>query len=136
MGTRQCLWDLTSHPDPHPEAPASSPRGFGSRRGNHAHQAAGRSLETFPEDLQKRSTCLLSLYFPRAKTPVWYRDRKVAATRGRACVEVPMTVHRQVYTVLPQDLCHWVGLVSVSVGVPGVFLHGSQPYILRQKSLS
>lgn len=132
---RQYLWDLTSHPDPHPAAPAFSRRGSGSRHGNHAHRAAGRSLETFPGDLQKRSASLLSLYFPRAKTPVRCRDRKAAATRGKAYVEVPVSVHRQALTgkCLPRT---YVTVGPVSVGDPGAFLHRSQPYLLRQKSLN
>lgn len=128
---RQCLWDLTSHPDPHPAAPASSLRGSGSRHGNHAHRAAGRSLATSPGDLQRRGASLWSLYFPGAKTPVWCKDRKVAARRGRACVAVPMTVHRQAYTgkCLPRicvtgwDLCLslWESLVSSSIALSHIY---------------
>lgn len=39
---------------PHPAALASSPRGSGSRRGSHAHRAAGRLPETSPGDLGER----------------------------------------------------------------------------------
>ena len=59
----------STHPDPHPVAPASSPRGSGSRRGNHAHRAAGRSLATSPGDLGERGALAYHPVSPQTGSP-------------------------------------------------------------------
>lgn len=49
---------------------------------------------------------MLACYLLTSSEPVWYREGwKAAATRGRLCMEVPVSVHRPAHTgrASPQD---------------------------------